>query len=170
MYAASIASTAADAIGAWTATPSDGQEWIWKKYELCDKIELGSNNIFSKTLRAFANFIVTGNQGARVIRQLGDHFKPAGDLSSLTPTGPIVLGTLDGRTVVQDPFLATGTYFLGYKGDDFLQSSFIYAPYIPLFSTATLITSDLIAQKGFLSSAGYKVTQPGAFTYGTISI
>jgi len=170
MVTAATAATAATAIGAWTATPSDGQEWIWKKYELLDKIEYGSNNIFAKTLRAFANFIVTGNQGARVIRQLGDHFKPAGDLSSLTPTGPIVLGTLDGRTVVQDPFMTSTQYILGHKGDDFLMSSFIYAPYIPLFSTATLITSDLIAQKGFLSSAGYKVTQLGNFTYGTISI
>lgn len=170
MYNASIASTAADAIGGWTGTPSSGEEWIWKKYQFIDKIELGSNNIFAKTLRCFANFIVCGNNVARVIRQLGDHFKPAGDLSTLTPTGPIVLGTLDGRTIVQDPFLSTNTYFLGYKGDDFLMSSFIYAPYIPLFSTATLITSDLIAQKGFLSSAGYKVTQPGAFTYGTVSL
>jgi len=170
MYSASIGADAATAIGSWTATPSNGQEWIWKKYELIDKIELGSNNIFAKTLRAFANFIVTGNQGARVIRQLGDHFKPAGDLSTLTPTGPIVLGTLDGRTVVQDPFLTSTVYFLGYKGEDFLMSSFIYAPYIPLFSTATLITSDLIAQKGFLSSAGFKVTQPGMWCNGSISI
>lgn len=170
MYAASTASTAATEIGSWTGTPSNGQEWIWKKFELIDKIEYGSNNIFAKTLRAFANYIVTGNQGARVIRQLGDHFKPAGDLATLTPTGPIVLGTLDGRTVVQDPFMSSTAYFLGYKDEDFLKASFIYAPYIPLFSTATLVTSDLIAQKGFLSSGGFKVVQPGMFTNGTINL
>ena len=41
---------------------------------------------------------------------------------------------------------------------------------IPLFTTPTIITSDLQAQKGFMSSAGFKVTNPGMFTYGTISM
>jgi len=41
---------------------------------------------------------------------------------------------------------------------------------IPLFTTPTLITAtDLKAQKGFLSSAAYKVINPGAFCHGTIS-
>ena len=44
-----------------------------------------------------------------------------------------------------------------------------YAPYIPLFATPTLVTADLYAQKGFLSSAGFKVINPALFTLGTIS-
>lgn len=45
----------------------------------------------------------------------------------------------------------------------------IYCPYIPLFTTPTLITSDLMAQKGFLSSAGFKVINPGLFCRGRIT-
>ena len=44
----------------------------------------------------------------------------------------------------------------------------IYCPYIPLFTTPTLITSDLIAQKGFLSSAGFKVINAGLFCEGEV--
>jgi len=45
----------------------------------------------------------------------------------------------------------------------------MYCPYIPLFATPTLITSDLISQKGFLSSAGFKVINAGMFCEGYIS-
>jgi hypothetical protein len=160
---------AAATFGTWTATPTNGQEWLWKKYELIDRIESGSNNIFAKTLRGMATFILVGNNGARVIRQLEPHFKPDASLGKVTPTGPIVLGTLDGRTVIQDPFLPTNRIYLGYKGDSYLMAGFIYAPYIPLFSTPTLITSDLEAQKGFLSASGFKTVNAGLFNYGDIS-
>jgi len=92
----------------------------WKKYEFLDQIEKGSNNIFAKTLRAQASYIIAGNDVARVIRQLGDHFKPASGLDKNIPTGPIELGTLGGRTVIQDPFLTSGNYYLGFKGDNYL--------------------------------------------------
>lgn len=36
----------------------------------------------------------------------------------------------------------------GYTKVDFMKAGFIYCPYIPLFTTPTCITSDLIAQKG----------------------
>jgi len=37
-----------------------------------------------------------------------------------------------------------------------------------VFTTPTLITSDLMAQKGFLSSAGFKVVNAGLFCEGLI--
>ena len=104
-----------------------------------------------------------------VIRQLEPHFKPDASLGKVTPTGPIVIGTLDGRLVVQDPFLPTNRIYLGYKGDSYLMAGFIYAPYIPLFSTPTLTTSDLEAQKGFLSASGFKTINDGLYNYGDIT-
>jgi len=134
--------------------------------EIIDRFEEGSNNIFAATLRGVATYIVAGNDVARVIKQL-PNFKPAA--TAKVPTGPMNIGTLDGRTVIQDPFLSTTRYIMGYKGDNFLMGSFAYCPYIPLFASPTLVTSDLYAQKGFLSSAGFKVTNPALLTYGTIT-
>jgi len=100
-----------------------------------------------------------------VIRQL-DSFKPRGAVT--IPTGPMVIGDLDGRLVVQNPFKSTNSYTMGFRGPSYLYAGFIYCPYIPLFTTPTLITADLIAQKGFLSSAGFKVVNAGLFTKGNI--
>ena len=120
-------------------------------------------------MRAVCNFLVVGSQAARLIRQLEPHFKPAAGLDSLVPTGPYELGTLDGRLVIHDPLMAQSGILFGFKGDNYLFSGFLFAPYIPLFSTPTLVTADLKAQKGFLASAGYKVINSGFFTYGTVS-
>lgn len=119
---------AATTFGTWSATVGSGQEWLWKKYELIDRLEYGSNNIFAKTLRAMATFIICGNNGARVIRQLEPHFKPDSSLGKVAPTGPTVIGTLDGRLVIQDPFVSTNRIYLGFKGDSYLMAGFIYAP------------------------------------------
>lgn len=169
-----INGAAASAAGAGTAptfstTVGNGQEFVWRKYELINNIEKGSNLIFSKTLRAMATFIVCGNNVAALISQLAPNFVRDGSFGKKAPTGPMVIGKLDGRTVIQDPFMPVNNYTLGYKGDNILQTGFIYAPYIPLFTTPTLVTSDLQAQKGFLSSSGFKVINPGMFSQGQIS-
>jgi hypothetical protein len=152
----------------------------FKKHEFNDRIEEGNNNIIEQTLRGLATFILAGNNVARVIKQLPD-FKPVGNINKTPPTGPVKLGTLNGRTVIQDPLFTTKTptggsailgknrYILGWRGDNFLMAGCVYAPYIPLFATPTLVTSDLRAQKGFLSSAGFKIINAGMYTYGAIT-
>jgi len=145
--------------------------------EIEDRFEEMSNNIFDKTLRGTCTVLVVGNNIARVIRQL-PNFKPQGETAM--PTGPMVIGTVNGRTIVQNPLMRTRTisdvaytganrYFGMFKGPDLLHSSFIFAPYIPLISTPTLQTSDLFAQKGFLSAAAFKVVNAGLFSAGTIT-
>lgn len=169
MNDAAASSGAATTAGAFSATVGTGQEWIWKKYQFLDFVEKANVNIINKTLRAACNFLIVGNDTARLIRQLEPHFKPAAGLDSMTPTGPYELGTLDGRIVIHDPLMTAANITFGYKGDSYIMAGFVMAPYIPLFSTPTLITADLKAQKGFLASVGYKVTNAGFFCNGTIS-
>lgn len=169
IYNAAIGAGAATPIGAWSAALGTGQEWVFKRYQFLDYIEKGSNAIFAKTLRGQATYILAGNNAARVIKQLDPHFKPVANLGKMVPTGPMEIGTLDGRLVIQDPFLPTNTYVLGFKGDSYLFAGFIYAPYIPLFTTPTILLSNLEAQKGFFSAQGFKVINEGLFTYGTVS-
>lgn len=165
---AAAGANSASAPTTWDATLRSGEPWIWRKRELNDRFEEGNNNIFDKTKRAVANFIICGNNVARVIKQLQPEFVPAPGLNKTPPTGPIKIGELNGRAVIQNPFKSTNYYTMGYKGDNYLMAGFIYAPYIPLFATPTLITSDLISQKGFLSSAGFKVINAGMFCQGQI--
>ena len=150
-------------------TVQSGQEFVWRKYQFLNNVLQASNLIQSKTLRGIGNFIVCDLNVARLIQQLKPDFEPIAGLNTALMTGPVKIGTLLGRTVIQDPFLPVNQYFMGYKGDSFLMSSFILAPYIPLFSTPTLVTSDLVAQKGFMSSSGYFTVNAGLFSYGTVS-
>lgn len=165
--AAAVSADSAAAPTNWDAEVQSGQEWLWKKHEIMDRFEEASNNIFDKTKRAVGTFIHCGNNVARVIKQLPD-FKPT-SAGKTVPTGPIKIGEIGGRTVIQNPFKSTNKYTMGYRGDQYLMAGFVYAPYIPLFATPTLITSDLMAQKGFLSAAGFKVINAGMFTEGTIT-
>jgi hypothetical protein len=161
---------AATTITAWDATIKASQEWVWKKHELLDRFEEGNNNIINKTLRACATFITCGNNVARVIKQLpDDHWKPVAGLGKNPVTGPMKIGELDGRAVIQNPFMTTGEYVMGYRGDNYLMAGFIMCPYIPLYTTPTITTSDLMSQKGFFSSMGFKTINPGMFTHGHIS-
>ena len=174
MIAASTATGAATQCTTWDAHIHSGQAWLWHKYEFLDRLNEGSNNIFDKTKRGVANFMICGNNVARVVRQLtqGGDFKASAALGKQIPTGPLNIGnvsSVNNMVVIQNPFMDSNMYTLGFKGDSYLYASFIYAPYIPLFATPTLITSDLIAQKGFLSSAGFKVINPGLFCAGGIS-
>ena len=167
---ASQTAAAATSPGTYTATPSTGEAWVWKKYQFLDFVEKANIAIIDKTLRGICNFMVVGNDAARLIRQLSPHFKPAAGLDSLVPTGPYELGTLDGRLVIHDPLLGATEILFGFKGDNYLFAGFLFAPYIPLFATPTLVTADLKAQKGFLASAGYKVVNSGMYTHGQITI
>jgi len=160
---------AATSPGTYTATPTSGETWVWKKFQFLDFVEKANVSIINQTLRAICNFLVVGSNTARLIRQLDPHFKPAAGLDSLVPTGPYELGTLDGRLVIHDPLLGVNQILFGFKGDNYLFAGLLFAPYIPLFATPTLVTADLKAQKGFLSSAGYKICNPGMFCNGTIN-
>lgn len=156
---------AATTPGTFTCTVGDGQEWVFKKFQFMDYVKKASNAIFTKTLRGKANFIVAGVNAERIISQMAE-FK---ETEVAKPTGPHKVGTLKGMSVIVDPFINENKIVFGYRGDNFLEAGLVFAPYIPLFSTPTLVTSDLQAQKGFMAAAGYKIVNPGMYCEGTVT-
>jgi hypothetical protein len=169
---AAAGGSAATGMGTFNCTYNASNQteagWVFKKFQILDFIKKGSNNIFKKTLRGKATFVICGLDAERVITQLTPHFVPAAGANKVA-TGPHKVGTLEGMPVIVDPFIADDLIVLGYRGDNFLEAGLVFAPYIPLFSTPTILTSDMKAQKGFMSSAGYKIINPGFYTKGTIT-
>ena len=162
---------AGTASATWSPYVGSGNEWFWVRYEFLDKVEQANIDIVNTTLRAAGNFLVVSNNEARVIKQLGkDHFSPVSGLGTVAQTGPYKMGVLDGRTVIHDPFQTAGTWFMGYKGPSPLMAGFIYAPYIPMFMTPTVTLGNLMTQKGFMSSCGYKTVNAGMYAYGTTDL
>lgn len=157
---------AATSPGTFNCALVDGQEWFFKRFQFMDYVAKASNNIFAKTKRAKANFLICGLDAGRVVAQMGgDSFK---ETVVDKPFGPHKIGTLRGMPVIVDPFIADTTIAFGYRGSDFFDGGFIYAPYIPMYATQMIGLSDLYNQQGFYSAAGYLVTNPGMFNKGAV--
>lgn len=132
-----------------------------------------SNFIHKDTLRAPANFLVTSPEVSARLTQLttnGD-FRPLWVSGVASPYGPADsprqltqhgqfgiyrVGTLMNKFVVyEDPFFQSDGMLVGLKGGSFLDSGFVWAPYIPLQITPTLLDpNDMSYRKGLRTRYG----------------
>jgi hypothetical protein len=147
-----------------------------------------SNLIHKATLRAPANWIVTSPEVSALLAQLQTHgdYKPiwSGDmnpnspLDSLTPGGMphgqfaiYKAGTLNNKWVIyEDPFFTRDRMLLGLRGGSFLDSGYVFAPYVPLQVTPTFLDpSDFGFRKGLRSRYAKKLTRSSFYGQLTIS-
>jgi hypothetical protein len=143
---------------------------------LYDAIVDANNLIFKKRYRN-ANWIVAGTNACARMEKLNEfRLFPAPDpTAGQIVYGPHLFGTLSSRfTVVKDPWLdvtlpgGAEIMLLGFKGNTPMDTSFIYAPYIPLLTTSpftdpnTLTTVRAMmtryAQQGVIADALSTVT------------
>jgi hypothetical protein len=135
----------------WPMTPATGISWTEHKLSLVDVFIKASNNIFELTRRGQPNFGVIGLRVSDVVESLPG-FKPSNELSG--QTGIINAGVLNGRwKIFKDPYNIDGTssqknFLVGYKGATFLESGYVYAPYIPFYTTPTVVLDDQICNFG----------------------
>jgi hypothetical protein len=131
-----------------------------------NQIVQGSNNIFQKTGRAIGTWMMIGVSVADIIETLPNYTAlsvPNGLLK-----GPYLAGRLGSRTIYKDPFYATNEWLMGYRGTSMLDTGYIYAPYIPLYTTPTIVLDDFISRKAIASQYGKKVVNPMFYTRGQI--
>lgn len=116
-----------------------------------DAIVDANNLIFGKRYRN-ANWIVAGTATCARLEKL-DKFRlfPMADPVGQIVYGPNLFGTISGRwTVYKDPWLDNTLpgggekLLLGYKGTTPLDTGYIYAPYIPLLTTAPFTNPDTL--------------------------
>lgn len=115
------------------------EEWL---RTLMITINNASNRIKRKNLRTGANFMVTSTDVATILESLVqwrpqmDHSDPAVMKFSM---GVEKVGSLNGRyTVYTAANFPRNVILLGYKGDEWLTTGYVYAPYIPLIVTPTI--------------------------------
>jgi hypothetical protein len=104
-----------------------------------------ANTIHRKTLRSKANFLVVGPDVATILESMIP-WKPAsvGDpLMNRFSMGMERIGSLaSSYTVYKDPYFPRNVILVGYKGNSFLETGMVYAPYIPLIVTPTIFSPD----------------------------
>lgn len=133
-----------------------------------------SNTIHRKTLRGSANFIVVSPDVATIL-EASAAYRPSysvdggGQVSAMT-LGAEKLGTLSNRfTVYKDPYFPRNKVLVGFKGGSYLETGYVYAPYVPLIVTPTIFApEDFTPRKGVMTRYGKKMVRSDF--YGSVTV
>ena len=134
-----------------------------------------ANEIHRKTLRGSANFVVCSPDVATIF-EASVLYKPnysldgQGQVGSPFQLGAAPIGTLSNRfTVYKDPYFPRNKVLVGYKGGSYLETGYVYAPYVPLIVTPTIFApEDFTPRKGVMTRYGKKMVR--ADFYGTVTV
>ena len=134
-----------------------------------------ANEIHRKTLRGSANFIVVSPDVATIL-EASVLYKPvysidgSGQVGAPFSIGAEKAGTLSNRfTVYKDPYFPRNKVLVGFKGGSYLETGYVYAPYVPLIVTPTIFApEDFTPRKGVMTRYGKKMVR--ADFYGTVTI
>ena len=157
-------------IGASAAAP-DFTGTVSEWYEtLIETINDVSAQIHRKTLRGGANFIVCGPEVANILEFT------AGFRASVTAddekgsAGAVKVGSLSKKfDVIVDPYFLRNVVLVGRRGGSFLESGYVYAPYVPLQTTPTIFgPEDFVPRKGVMTRYAKKMVRPDM--YGLVVI
>ena len=157
-------------IGASSAAP-DFTGTVSEWYEtLAETINDVSAQIHRKTLRGGANFIVVSPEVANILEFT------AGFRASVTAdddrgtVGAVKVGSLSKKfDVIVDPYFLRNVILVGRRGSSFLESGYVYAPYVPLQTTPTIFgPEDFVPRKGVMTRYAKKMVRPDL--YGLVVI
>ena len=152
-------------LGASSAAP-DFTGTVSEWYEtLVETVNDVSAQIHRKTLRGGANFLVTSPEVANILEFT------SGFRASLTAdadkgsVGAVNVGSLSKKwDVWVDPYFPRNLVLVGRKGGSFLESGFVYAPYVPLQVTPTIFgTEDFVPRKGVMTRYAKKMVRPDMY-------
>jgi hypothetical protein len=152
-------------VGATSAAP-DFTGTVSEWYEtLLETVNDVSAQIHRKTLRGGANFIVTSPEVASILEMT------AGFRASVTVDGDRgTAGTLKSGSVNKkwdvyvDPYFPRNVVLVGRKGNSFLESGYVYSPYVPLQVTPTIFgPDDFVPRKGVMTRYAKKMVRPDMY-------
>ena len=157
-------------VGASSAAP-DFTGTVSEWYEtLVETINDVSARIHRKTLRGGANFIVVSPEVASIL-EFTSGFRANVTVDSDKGTvGAVKVGSISKKwDVYVDPYFLRGVVLVGRKGGSFLESGYVYAPYVPLQVTPTIFgTEDFVPRKGVMTRYAKKMVRPDM--YGLVVI
>lgn len=169
--------TGAEALQSSTLSPgpmafTNIQDWY---QTLLETITDAANTIHKKTLRGSGNFIVTSPDVCTILEHLVS-YKMAykvdtdGQVRDSMTVGAEATGTLNNRyTVYKDPYFPSNKILVGLKGNTFLESGYIYAPYVPLILTPVIYAQeDFTPRKGVMTRYGKKMVRSDF--YATVTV
>jgi len=152
-------------LGAASAAP-DFTGTVSEWYEtLCETINDVSAQIHRKTLRGGANFIVCSPEVANILEFTAGFRASVTHDDETGSVGAVKTGSLSKKwDVIVDPYFLRNVVLVGRRGSSFLESGFVYAPYVPLQTTPTIFgPEDFVPRKGVMTRYAKKMVRPDMY-------
>lgn len=128
------------------------------------KMQKVSNAIHQKTLRGGANFMVVSPTVATVLESIpGFAADTDGDAAKMSYAfGVQKVGMINSRyKVYKNPYMTENVILMGFKGNQFLETGAVYAPYIPIMTTPLVYDPETFTpRKGIMTRYAKKMVRP----------
>jgi hypothetical protein len=152
-------------VGSAAAAP-DFTGTVSEWYEtLGETINDVSAQIHRKTLRGGANFLVTSPEVANILEFTSGFRANVTSDDAKGTGGTQKVGSLSKRyDIYVDPYFPRNLVLVGRKGNSFLESGYVYAPYVPLQTTPTIFgVEDFVPRKGVMTRYAKKMVRPDMY-------
>jgi len=137
-------------------------EWYETLVETINEV---SAVIHRKTLRGGANFLVCSPEVANLLEFTSGFRANVGVDTDSGTVGAVKVGSISKKwDVYVDPYFRRNLVLVGRKGGSFLESGYVYAPYVPLQVTPTIFgTEDFVPRKGVMTRYAKKMVRPDMY-------
>lgn len=129
---------------------------------LGNKIQKVSNRIHQLTLRGGANFMVVSPSVATILESIpGFVVNTDGDQAKFA-MGVSRVGSFASRfQVYKNPYMTDNVILMGFRGNNFLETGAVYAPYIPLVQTPLVYDPvNFTPRRGVMTRYAKKIVRP----------
>ena len=149
--------------GAWGTSTSNAyyQKNTWFQ-TLGVKLNKVSNKIHQLTLRGGANFIVASPDVCTILESIPGFVVNADKDSMKFAAGVSSVGSMANRyTVYKNPYMTSNEILMGFRGNNFLETGAVYAPYVPLIMTPLVYDpQNFTPRRGVMTRYAKKMVRP----------
>jgi len=149
---------------AWTATGNASYAYTKNTWyqTLGVKLNKVSNKIHQLTLRGGANFIVASPDVCTILESIPGFTVNADKDAMQFAAGVTAVGSMSNRyTVYKNPYMTSNEILMGYRGNNFLETGAVYAPYVPLIMTPLVYDpQNFTPRRGVMTRYAKKMVRP----------
>ena len=129
------------------------------------KLNKVSNKIHQLTMRGGANFMVASPDVCTILESIPAFSVSADKDAKQFAAGVTQVGSIANRyTVYKNPYMTENVILMGYKGNNFLETGAVYAPYVPLILTPLVYDPDnFTPRRGVMTRYAKKLVRPEFF-------
>ena len=129
---------------------------------LGNKVQKVSNRIHQLTLRGGANFMVVSPSVATILESIPGYVVSTDGDQAKFAMGVSRVGAFANRfQVYKNPYMIDNVILMGFRGNNFLETGAVYAPYIPLVQTPLVYDPvNFTPRRGVMTRYAKKIVRP----------